>query len=51
VAGDAAAAIPGKQSAAMVIVRDKAGYGGFTDRAIDIRVDDHANRSSNWDAS
>ncbi len=31
----------GKQSAAMLIVKDRAGYGGFTDRAIDIRVDDH----------
>lgn len=31
----------GKQSAAMLVVRDKAGYGGYTDRAIDIRVDDH----------
>jgi len=32
----------GKQSAALIIVKDKAGYGGYTDRAIDIRVDDHA---------
>lgn len=31
----------GKQSAAILIVKEKAGYGGFTDRAIDIRVDDH----------
>jgi uncharacterized Ntn-hydrolase superfamily protein len=31
----------GKQSAALIVVKDKAGYGGFTDRAIDIRVDDH----------
>jgi uncharacterized Ntn-hydrolase superfamily protein len=31
----------GKQSAAMLVVKDKAGYGGYTDRAIDIRVDDH----------
>jgi uncharacterized Ntn-hydrolase superfamily protein len=31
----------GRQSAALVVVKDKAGYGGFTDRAIDIRVDDH----------
>jgi len=30
----------GKQSAALLIAKDKAGYGGFTDRAIDIRVDD-----------
>ncbi len=32
----------GKQSAALLVVKEKAGYGGFTDRAIDIRVDDHA---------
>lgn len=32
----------GKQSAALVIVREGAGYGGNNDRAIDIRVDDHA---------
>ncbi len=32
----------GKQSAALLVVKDRAGYGGFTDRAIDIRVDDHA---------
>lgn len=31
----------GKQSAALIVVKDKAGYGGFSDRAIDIRVDDH----------
>lgn len=31
----------GKQSAAILVVKDGAGYGGFTDRAIDIRVDDH----------
>jgi len=31
----------GKQSAALLIVKKNAGYGGFTDRAIDIRVDDH----------
>ncbi|MBD3403893.1 DUF1028 domain-containing protein [candidate division GN15 bacterium] len=31
----------GKQSAAIVVVRQGAGYGGYTDRAIDIRVDDH----------
>jgi uncharacterized Ntn-hydrolase superfamily protein len=31
----------GKQSAALVVVKDGAGYGGFTDLAIDIRVDDH----------
>jgi uncharacterized Ntn-hydrolase superfamily protein len=32
----------GKQSAALLVVKKGAGYGGFTDRAIDIRVDDHA---------
>jgi uncharacterized Ntn-hydrolase superfamily protein len=32
----------GKQSAALLVVKQGAGYGGFTDRAIDIRVDDHA---------
>ena len=32
----------GKQSAAILVVRDKGGYGGFNDRAIDFRVDDHA---------
>lgn len=31
----------GKQSAVLVVVKEGAGYGGFTDRAIDIRVDDH----------
>jgi uncharacterized Ntn-hydrolase superfamily protein len=31
----------GKQSAALVVCREGGGYGGFTDRAIDIRVDDH----------
>ncbi len=31
----------GKQSAAMLVVKKNAGYGGFTDRAIDIRVDDN----------
>ncbi len=30
----------GKESAAMYIVKAGAGYGGYTDRAIDIRVDD-----------
>lgn len=32
----------GKQSAALVVVKKNAGYNGYTDRAIDIRVDDHA---------
>jgi uncharacterized Ntn-hydrolase superfamily protein len=31
----------GKQSAALLIVRDKAGYGGGNDRYLDFRVDDH----------
>jgi uncharacterized Ntn-hydrolase superfamily protein len=31
----------GKQSAALLVVRDKGGYGGFDDRYIDLRVDDH----------
>ena len=30
----------GKQSAAMLVVKKGAGYGGYNDRAIDIRVDD-----------
>jgi uncharacterized Ntn-hydrolase superfamily protein len=32
----------GRQSAALVVARAKAGYGGYTDRAVDVRVDDHA---------
>ena len=32
----------GKQSAALLVVKEGSGYGGYTDRAIDIRVDDHA---------
>ena len=32
----------GKQSAALLVVRKGGGYGGYTDRAIDIRVDDHS---------
>ena len=31
----------GRQSAAMVVVREGSGYGGGTDRAVDLRVDDH----------
>ena len=31
----------GKQSAALLVVKEGAGYGGYTDRAIDLRVDDH----------
>ncbi len=41
-AGDAAGGdARGKQSAALVVVRDSAGYGGYTDLAVDVRVDDH----------
>lgn len=32
----------GMQSAALVVVKEKGGYGGFNDRYIDLRVDDHA---------
>jgi uncharacterized Ntn-hydrolase superfamily protein len=32
----------GMQAAALYIVKDKFGYGGFNDHYIDIRVDDHA---------
>jgi uncharacterized Ntn-hydrolase superfamily protein len=31
----------GRQSAALLVVRDKAGYGGMGDRFIDLRVEDH----------
>lgn len=31
----------GKQSAAIIVVREKGGYGGYTDRYVDLRVDDH----------
>lgn len=31
----------GQQSAGLLLVREKGGYGGFTDRVIDLRVDDH----------
>ena len=31
----------GKQSAALLVVREKAGYGGVNDRFIDLRVEDH----------
>jgi uncharacterized Ntn-hydrolase superfamily protein len=33
----------GKQSAAILIVRDRAGPNGLGDKAVDLRVDDHAN--------
>jgi uncharacterized Ntn-hydrolase superfamily protein len=32
----------GRQSAAVLVVKDGAGYGGFDDVAVDLRVDDHA---------
>jgi len=32
----------GQQSAALLVVRRAGGYGGFNDRYIDLRVDDHA---------
>jgi uncharacterized Ntn-hydrolase superfamily protein len=31
----------GQQSAALLVVREGGGYGGFNDRYIDLRVDDH----------
>ena len=41
-AGDAAGGDRrGRQSAALLIVREKGGYGGAIDRAVDLRVDDH----------
>jgi uncharacterized Ntn-hydrolase superfamily protein len=33
----------GRQSAAIVVARKSAGYGGFNDRYIDLRVEDHVN--------
>jgi len=33
----------GRQSAALVVVREKSGYGGYTDRMLDYRVDDDPN--------
>ena len=42
-AGDAAGGDSrGRQSAALLIVREDAGYGGGDDVAVDLRVDDHA---------
>lgn len=41
-AGQAAGGdVRGRQSAALLVVREGAGYGGFDDRYIDLRVDDH----------
>ncbi len=31
----------GKQSAALLVVRENGGYGGYTDRLVDIRIDEH----------
>lgn len=31
----------GKQSAALLIVKEQGGYGGYNDRLLDLRVDDH----------
>ncbi|HEY7415747.1 MAG TPA: DUF1028 domain-containing protein [Ktedonobacteraceae bacterium] len=31
----------GQQAAALLVVRERGGYGGFNDRFIDLRVDDH----------
>jgi uncharacterized Ntn-hydrolase superfamily protein len=33
----------GRQSAALFVVKQKAGYGGYNDRWVDYRVDDHLN--------
>lgn len=42
-AGDAAGGDSrGRQSAAILVVREGAGYGGLDDVAVDLRVDDHA---------
>lgn len=41
-AGDAAGGdARGRQSAAVLVARERGGYNGFTDRAVDVRVDDH----------
>jgi len=46
-AGDAAGGDSrGRQSAAVLVVRERGGYNGFTDRAVDVRVDDHADPMS-----
>jgi uncharacterized Ntn-hydrolase superfamily protein len=43
-AGDAAGGDRrGRQSAALLVVRDGAGYGGYDDIAADLRIDDHPN--------
>lgn len=41
-AGDAAGGDRrGRQSAALLVVKERGGYGGFNDRYVDLRVDDH----------
>ena len=41
-AGDAAGGDSrGRQSAALLVVKEAAGYGGFDDVAVDLRIDDH----------
>ncbi len=41
-AGDAAGGDSrGRQSAAVYVVRERAGFNGYTDQAVDVRVDDH----------
>lgn len=40
-ADEAGGDIRGRQSAAILVVKEGAGYGGFNDRMIDFRVDDH----------
>jgi len=32
----------GRQSAALLVVKERGGYGGYNDRHVDLRVDDHA---------
>ena len=34
--------VRGKQAAALLVVREKCGYGGYTDRMVDIRIDEHS---------
>ena len=39
--GEAGGDSRGKQAAALLVVKEGAGYGGFNDRYVDLRVDDH----------
>jgi uncharacterized Ntn-hydrolase superfamily protein len=34
--------VRGKQSASLLIVREDGGYGGYTDRLVDLRIDEHS---------